>query len=349
MGEITRARREELSLGNLIFCAMVLLLHLCSDAVLTAPTGTLFYVCVFALWKLCSAAVYGFLFLGGLKACLGRRQPLKTYYLRRARSVLLPYLVWAVIYYFVRLFLGNGTFSAVQLLKQLALGETAAHLYFVIAIVQFYALIPLWRAMVDHLPAQIVLPILAVLSAVVPDMAAWAWEALLPGTPVLLDRCFISYLFVWCAGCYAGAQYERFTAALRQSRWFLWVTAVVLLPLYLYVFYRNQVDLAWYAFMAPLQQLYCAVAIGAVMALAQAAGQRAMRLWTLRALDRASYQIYLSHMLPLLAAPGLMRRAGIPDLAWLRLTVQAAIVLIPTLGGCLIWQLIVQKRAGRRL
>lgn len=340
MGEIVQParRREELSLCNLAFCAMVLLLHLCSDTIVTAPKDTPFYVLVYTVWKLCAMAVYGFLFLGGLKACLGRRQPLSTYYKRRARSVLLPYLVWSVAYYFVRLLLNHAAFSPLDLLAQLALGSTAAHLYFVIIILQCYALIPLWRAMVDRLPAAVALPVLALLAAVLPNLLTHLWQQSLPETPVYLDRIFVNYLFFWCAGCYAGAQYERFCALLRQSRSFLLVTAVLVLPVYVYYSYQNQVHLQWFGFLTPLHQLFCAVGIGAVLALAQPVATRLMRPWAMQALDRASYQIYLGHMLPLIAAPGLMRRMGVPDLAVVQLLVRSAIVLVPTLGVCLLWQ-----------
>lgn len=340
MGELqpTTRRRAELSLANLAFCAMVLLLHILSDTIALAPPGTVFYAVCFGLWQLCSVAVYGFLFLSGLKSCLGQRRGLGDYYLRRVKTVLLPYLVWAVLYYLVRILLGHTPFSPLELLRDLLLGATASHLYFVVAVLQLYLLAPLWRAMVDRLSPVIVLPVLAAAVAFLPDALTVAWQRLLPGVPLYLDRVFLSYLFVWCAGCYAGAQYERFCALLRQNRWFLWGAMLCLLPLYLVCFYQNRVHNEWYSFLTALQQCYCTVAIGAVMVLAQA-WQRLMRPWVMQALDRASYQIYLGHMLPLIGAPWAMRLLGVPALPWLQLLCRAGIVLVPTLGLCLLWQL----------
>ncbi len=346
MGEIASprpARRlDELSLCNLLFCGMVLLLHLCSDAIVSAPRDSVFYIVVFSFWKLCAVAVYGFLFLSGCKAFLGRRRPLRAYYLRRARVVLLPYLLWSPVYYLVRIALGHESFSLAALFSGLLLGSHGAHLYYIIALLQFYLLMPLWRRMVDRLPAVIILPLLGVLSVLLPDLMHFLWQRWLPGLPVYLDRFFMSYLFVWCAGCYAGANYVRFQELLHQSRRVLWVAAAALLPLYLYCGYQNHVRSEWFGFLTSLQQYYHILAIGAVLALARPLA-KCMRLRILQALDRASYQIYLSHMLPLIAAPWILRRLGVTAAAP-QLLLRAVIVLVPTLGGCLLWQWLWERR-----
>ena len=66
----------------------------------------------------------------------------------------------------------------------------------------------------------------------------------------------------------------------------------------------------------------------------------------MQALDRASYQIYLGHMLPLLAAPGLIARLPFSVTPSLHLLLRAAIVLAPTLGLSLLWQALRQRRRG---
>jgi peptidoglycan/LPS O-acetylase OafA/YrhL len=340
-------RQPELSLANLIFCGMVLLLHICSDTIADAPTDTPFYLAVFTLWRLSSAAVYGFFFLSGLKAMLGPRRPLGAYYLRRARAILPAYLVWSLLYYLVRLVLGRAAFSLPELLRGLLQGDCAAHLYFIIALLQFYLLIPLWRAMVDRLPAAVVLPALALLSGFLPDAMADLWQRYLPQVPPYLDRLFLSYLFVWCAGCYAGAGYERFSQALRQGRRFLWIGAALLAVPYVWCNYQNQAHAQWYVFLTPLHQLWCMMAAGASLALAQSCAG-VMRHRPLQAWDRASYQIYLGHLLPLLAAPALMRRLRVPPLAGVQLPLRALLVLVPTLGLSLLWQHLRTRRQERR-
>lgn len=343
MGEITpnsslqpKQRLDELSLCNLWFCTMVLLLHLCSDAVVSAPRGTLFYLIIYSLWKLCSVAVYGFLFLSGCKAFLGYRRPLREYYLRRIQTILPAYLFWSSVYYLVQVLLGGKAFSLTAFLSGLLLGSHGAHLYYIVALLQFYLLMPLWRSMVDHVPAIISLPLLALLSALLPDLMSWFWQQCLPGVPMYLDRFFLSYLFIWCAGCYAGANYAAFQAQLRQSHWLLWLGCIVLFPLYLYCGYQNYVHHEWFSFLAPLQQYYNLLAIGALFALAQPLANL-MRFRLLRALDLASYQIYLSHMLPLIAAPHILQRLHITSAAP-RLLLQALIVLLPTVIYGLLWQ-----------
>ena len=122
-------RLPELSAGNLAFCGMVLLLHLCSDTIVQAPTGTVFYGLVFTLWQLSAVAVYGFLFLSGLKAQLGRPRPLKEYYVRRARAILPGYLLWSAVYLALRAVLGGGLAPG-RMAVELLTGGAAAHLRF---------------------------------------------------------------------------------------------------------------------------------------------------------------------------------------------------------------------------
>ncbi len=339
-------RRGDLSICNLIFCAMVLLLHLCSDTVAYAEPGTAFYIPVFCLWKLCSVAVYGFVFLAGLKGFIGRRRPIGEYYRRRVTAILLPYVVWSVLYYLFRAWLGGNAPSLGGLGQSLLLGSAAAHLYYVIAIMQFYLLMPLWRKMADKLPPVILLPVLAALSTLLPDLMARVWSRLLPQVPVYLDRFFLSYIFVWVAGCYAGANYEQFHVLLRRCRWPLRIATFSLLPLYLYFSYQNYVNLQWYGFMTSMQQYFVLLGIAAVMTYGHR-GANLMRFRLLQALDRASYQIYLSHMAPLLAAPAILSRLGVTAAAP-QLLLRTVIVLVPTLGGCLLWQYLRGRLEARR-
>jgi len=347
MGEhLTQPKRrlDELSLCNLLFCAMVLLLHLCSDTIVSAQRNSGFYMVIYSLWKLCSVAVYGFLFLSGLKAFLGKRKALKDYYRRRAWAVLLPYVVWSLIYYAVRIALAADPFSLGGLLSRLALGNASAHLYYIIALLQFYLLIPLWRLMVDRIPAIVTLPLLAILAVLLPDLMNQTCQHF--GWANYVDRFFMNYLFVWCAGCYAGANYEALKSALHKARWVLWAAALLLLPLYLYCSYQNYVNYIWYSYLTALQQYYLVLSICAILALAPYL-TGLMRCRVLQALDRASYQIYLAHMLPLIAAPRILSALGVTAAAP-QLLLRAVIVLVPTLGGCLVWQWLAQKRKQTR-
>ena len=234
----------------------------------------------------------------------------------------------------MRTVLNHQSFSPLGLLRALLLGAAGPHLYYIIALLQFYLLMPLWRRMVDRVPAAVALPLLAVLSVLLPDLLGQFCQQF--GLPNYLDRVFLSYLFVWCAGCYAGAQYDAFQTALHRARWPLWMAALALLPLYLYCSYQNYVNYQWYSFLTALQQYYFILSIGALLALAPYLA-KCMRCRVLQALDRSSYQIYLAHMLPLLAAPRLLQRLGVTAAA-AQLLLRSVIVLVPTLGGCLLWQ-----------
>lgn len=83
-----------------------------------------------------------FFLLSGLSLELSyRNQSYVSFFAARARKILFPYLLWTVIYYWDRV----DYYRLGDFLKDLLIGTAAPHLYFIVALLQLYAIfIPLY-------------------------------------------------------------------------------------------------------------------------------------------------------------------------------------------------------------
>jgi fucose 4-O-acetylase-like acetyltransferase len=144
-------RKDELSYLNILFCLLVIFVHVSSNPITTLSKSSWQYAVVFFPWRLSAFVVQGFLFLSGLKLFLNHPNGFnyKSLYSSRLKSILIPYIIWNVIYYiyFVRkCYFG---FDLKDLLVYMCNGTLVSPFYFVVILFQFYILAPLWRRMVD--------------------------------------------------------------------------------------------------------------------------------------------------------------------------------------------------------
>jgi peptidoglycan/LPS O-acetylase OafA/YrhL len=76
---------------------------------------------------------------------------LGAFFGKRVKRVLIPYIIWSVIYilyaqrHSMKAFIAGGTSSLEYVLQQILSGTAAYHLYFILIILQFYVLYPILR------------------------------------------------------------------------------------------------------------------------------------------------------------------------------------------------------------
>lgn len=70
----------------------------------------------------------------------------KAFYKKKALYILIPYIIWSAIYFGYRSYYGGISFSFSQLIllsKEIMIGSSYSHLYFIVLIFQFYLILPL--------------------------------------------------------------------------------------------------------------------------------------------------------------------------------------------------------------
>ena len=295
-----RQRLPELSVMNILLCLFVIFIHTSGQAVVDYAPGTWQHLLVRIPWQLAGMAVYGFLFLSGLKLCLPSGKPFRLgrFYLGRVRSILVPYLLWTVVYFISFAAVGSLERTPARFFEALCTGNATGHLYFIIIILQFYLLAPLWRWCVRKIHPGIALPIATVL-----NYLFWAkLPALLPLIGLegfaYNDRIFPTYLFFWLAGCYAGADYSRFREGLAAHFKLITGAFCIFAALDVAVAYTNALGVVHLPIQIETKTLFLIAAILFVFALSQ---KLAAKGWYekpgVALLDRSSFFIYLSHIL----------------------------------------------------
>ena len=344
------ARRREISCLNVAFCIMVILLHLLSNPVTGLVPGSWQHALAYVPWKLFSVAVYGFIFLSGVKLFLPSARPfrLADFYRRRAKTILLPYLIAVTVYALVFAAVYRYRYDLATLLRYYLLGRAASHFYFVVIIIQFYALMPLWRLLLRRVDPVTGIVVMLFFQLLFRELLRVVLSLAAPDyTMIYQDRVFTSYIAVWTCGCYAGSRYEEFLGLLRRNRWLLLVCGLLTALVNTWLSYQAEVKALWTTALSVLGLAYVLFATLALYVLADVWVRRGHGAgkWLDR-IDRVTYPVYLYHMLVLLMAGSLMTRLGIQAVS-VSFLLRAVITFGVTIPGCLLYQAIKTRIVDR--
>lgn len=223
-------RKKELSLLNLLFCILVVLIHCLSQPVSVLDHNSWQFALVLCVQRLAFVSVPGFFFLSGLKLTLfaDRHRSLIKYWLGRVRTILLPYILAVAIYYLYFWTHNYFPFSLADFGGYLVRGDLSSHFYFVVALMQFVVLTPLFLWLARRFDPAILLPFALGLTWLSSLYLQPILSTILPGVEFPYgDRVFLSYLVYYLAGCCAGQAYPKFLALLEHNAPLIAVLAVV--------------------------------------------------------------------------------------------------------------------------
>jgi peptidoglycan/LPS O-acetylase OafA/YrhL len=329
------ARKLSLTVAGALFCLIVIFIHIISPVISGADRSTEKYAAALTLWRLSAFVVQGFVLVAGVKLGLKFQNSAvdwKRYYSSRAIRILIPYILWVAVYYLWFWLRRYYEFSPADLLRYIFVGNLAAHFYFVIAIVQFYALAPLWKALTDRIHAAIALPAAALVSLLsaqyLPGLLSlaginnFAWS----------DRVFTTYLVWWLAGIYIGRDWDAFAKSLGRSRMIIVLSALFFGLLDARLAYGARVRGEWHAYAEPVHMLYAACAIMLVLSLGALVRENTVLSKVTGAIDGAGYGIYLSHVLVLSITGAILDRFGVSGLL-VRFIISAAVVYTVSLAA----------------
>ncbi|HIV85702.1 MAG TPA: acyltransferase [Candidatus Monoglobus merdigallinarum] len=296
-----RKFKPELSYMN-IFCALlVIFIHCASVPLGELPFGERAFNLVFVPWRFSSFVVPAFIFMSGVKLFqTDRKINYFKFYLGRLKRVVLPYMLWVIIYLFFFINHDYFDFSWELLIHSWLRGDLVGHFYFVIIIVQFYLLMPLWRFALRRINPAPAIAFSALVSIVFGFNLLNMLNVIVPGYEFeWSDVIFTKYLFYWVCGCYAGMNYKSFKAGVLKNK--LLITLLFLIFASLDIFLAHRTYSTTAGWMESVHIMYCVCAIlFFFMLFCIIAGSREKLFIITKALDAESYNIYLSHCLIIL-------------------------------------------------
>lgn len=173
-----------------------------------------------------------------------------SYFLkRRIQVVLFPYLIWSVLYMLHTALTVHdfGAFHPLQFVKTLAFGTSYYHLYFMVILLWFYLLMPLWRKIVKWiLPhAGLWLTLLFFL-----QMGVDFWSSYIAGKTLVITNPTLKYMFdmrlnywiilytwIFLLGAVIAEKYDKAVELMWKGRVFLTVGFIVSVLLMLSAYY----------------------------------------------------------------------------------------------------------------
>ena len=177
-------------------------------------------VLVYMPWKFAAYVVPGFLFTGAVKMALGfnsgKDEKYIKYTWRRVTKIYVPYVITVCAYFAYFYLIGWYVADPVLLIKSILRGDISSPFYYIVTVMQFYLLMPLWRFTVKRIPWFTALPV----SALITFASIRLSDVLnIYGISFLgSDRIFTSYLVFWMLGLYVGANYSKVYSVIMKHK-----------------------------------------------------------------------------------------------------------------------------------
>ena len=166
---------------------------------------------------------------------------------KRLAQAFMPYFVWTIIYYLWSsgpAILANPSAAPAAIAQLTLSGEACYHLWFMVAIIQFYLLVPFFRWLILKNKNQPVFFLTVSFVAYIGLM--WLWRQPLPQMVNLQntwlitlwnyrDRVFLSWFFYFLLGGFAGlyvGRLRQITKDIQKANVFVYLTA------FIFVFYQ---------------------------------------------------------------------------------------------------------------
>ena len=215
----------------------VLIIHT-SDYAVSLDVSVLSIVTLFFNY-ISRFAVPLFVFLSGLVLSLkyNTAMPVKPFYIKRIKSILPQYLFFSLLYLIIPISLQEGSLTIPSISKifySILLANSSGHLWFIPMIIQFYIIYPGLISMYERVN-NVKMFILA--SAVIQNLWLILNKGLFTGylddvTLNITQFIFLSHLFYFILGVYAGRNYTKINSSavrLKSTLLYLFISLTIII------------------------------------------------------------------------------------------------------------------------
>ena len=332
---------------------------------LANPSPNLHLVALFDIGTRFSVPIFFFISAFGLFYGKDPSAPFsyRDFLLRRGRAVAVPYLVWSVFYILHdACYYGTGIPPLLSWPGILFFGNAKYQLYFMVILIWFYLLMPLWRVLLRHMTRPLLGMILAAQIAFDYwssfDTAFNLYVYSLPEGTLLralllyrLNYWVMHYVFIFLLGGYIALHFNAFRTMMEHRARALYGIGLLSLGLLLAWYYKlilvdgySPLEAIYTAHqLSPLGILYTMCASLALFAFFTHLGTENLLGRAFQVLGKHSYFVYLAHPVAITYLLMLIHARGHVLTAPIALGLYAATLLL-TLGGA-----IIVRRIGDRV
>jgi len=307
---------EELNYLNAICCLLVILLHVLSIGITNADPGSFKMLFIYMPWRIAAFAVPAFIFSSAVKVSYNLEQTGRenyfSYIWKRIKKIYIPYVIWCLVYYSVFYKINYVRGDIGELLTYLLDGTLSAQFYYIIVIMQFYLLRPLWSFALRKVPWYISVSCAALLNVIM--IQAPGFLSALNINFAYTDRIFPSYILFWVIGLYVGKYYVSFRESLIKNRRSLVFAALVILFLVTmqYLQFYSGKYFFDFSYVKLFMDCVSIILLFALCLCLNKAPQVFKKL--LGRIHKASFSVYLSHCLFLVLITSYLQNHGVESL-----------------------------------
>ena len=318
-----RSRRQkinELGFLSAILCMFVIFIHISSQGIDSLSRSSIQHGTLFFFWRFCQFVVQGFIFLSAIKISMKYKDKKFTtseyisFIKNRFLVIFFPYVIWVMVYYIAFCIAGYFPFNFLDYIRYVFIGDLSAQFYFIIIIMQFYLLFPLWLNY-----AKKIKPVIGIiLSFIITFLFVYYFCDLIfyisSGSIDFLynDRIFTSYFCFFIMGCYVGLYYEKFKKMVTNYKNIIAVLFLITLVINTKISYDQFLGVKDYYIFGISHMIYCTFAIlfwFLVCSYIDNFKNKFTKL--LNIINDGSYYTYLSHCLIIIILNWSLRHIGI--------------------------------------
>lgn len=322
---IKRTKLVELDYMRFIACFAVMIVHISATGVEEYIKGSLPQILMLILNRSLKFTTPVFVFLSGVTGFYGYRNKKLNYFpfiIKRLKKVLIPYLVWCVVYFFAYIKMGYYHLDIISFIKNVILGNMSYHLYFVIIVIQLYLLGPFFYAILKNSKNKIlILMVFAVATALCVEYIRFN----------LSDRIFLKYMFFYILGIYVTLEYDKYISWLRRHKFLIIAGYVIAVIIYTIASYYSLKIYNFIWFLFSFVSIFFVYLVGLTLKNKMESLYSFIKLF-----GQSSYYIYLMHPLVLTIMINMTQNRGILSVT-AKLAIYFASVIPITVISCLVY------------
>lgn len=236
-----KKRMVYLDLFRIIAAVSVVIIHITASSMLKYKQGSNLQLIVTLINGLSLFAVPAFIFISSYTFIIiykNKSLSSSLFFKKKIISLLLPYFIWTLIYYFLQLKISKQSFQLFEFFQCILFGTAFYHLYFMPIIIQFYLLFIPLKHIVERFSAKSIIYITIFIyyiytsgipfSNIISILYKINDFLILKSDIYMSDRFFISYLPFYILGLVLGYNEEKFQNFLQNySIWILFLYIII--------------------------------------------------------------------------------------------------------------------------